>query len=259
MTIASLAAVLDTNVLHYVRLYLKYARAGGRYPYDGVGWDETRSKIKDDEDEAPLIDCLKKGGQCLFFLKERGVYVLRCPAAELELIRLHTRGRAMGAARASPLAGERLWTRFGEASVNYWLTQDDHRDVVSELEGVFDTLGEFGIAVSPVSGVRKRESLDATLMAREIMEVVYMEPLDCIVYAHALVTGATHLLTGDEGLRRAAHRLRHPNGGRHEVEMAVSDAVLRAVRVVTGTEDLGRVDFPECPKISRLEALVGQP
>ena len=48
--------VLDTNVLHYVRLYLSYSEGKHRYPNRGVQWSKTEKQISETVKEKKIQD-----------------------------------------------------------------------------------------------------------------------------------------------------------------------------------------------------------
>ena len=58
MTKEQCVVVLDTNVLHDVRLYLSYARANRCYPHQGVEWSETQKEIGGAVKENPVREAL---------------------------------------------------------------------------------------------------------------------------------------------------------------------------------------------------------
>ena len=247
MSDAPLGVVLDTNLLHSLRLYLAYANQQGRYPDPDAEWTGEDAQRPVELDEKSLRVALIAGGRTFHFLKDNDDELVRCPAVELELLRLVAVTRAQGNAMRSPLGPSRVWTRFDETAVNWWLSAQARQSVVEDIEATFDTLAQEGIGVSEL---RPSESGDAVYLARQMMTVVYMGTLDSIVYAHALVVGAGNLLTSDGRFRTVVNRLQKPQDA---AEIAVSESLAGLVEAVTGTP-LTYDDFPVSLSTAKLRS-----
>ena len=240
------AVVLDTNVLHDLRLYLAFAHGTERYPYHEVRWTQTQGRLPSDVEEKRLQRALRRGGRVLYFLKEEDAELFRCSPVELELLRRDALSRAQDKAMRTSLVDGRWWTYLADTDVNWWLTAPDRQSVVMELEQTFATLEGLGIRVS---GLDKGDAFDVVQLARQIMTVVYMGTLDCIVYAHALVAGATHLLTSDEAFGNLIRRFRDPK----TPEILDSELLSSLVEAATSTP-LAYTEFPQNPPLSELAA-----
>ena len=238
------AVVLDTNVLHDLRLYLAFAHDTESYPYHDVRWTQTHGRLPSNVAEKRLQGALRRGGLALYFLKENDAELFRCSPVELELLRLDAFARAQGNAMSSSLVGGRWWTHIPDADVNWWLAAQDRQSVVAGLEHTFATLEGFGIRVS---GLDQGDSFDVVQLARQIMTIVYMDTLDCIVYAHALVVGATHLLTSDKAFGNLIRRFRKPK----TAEISDSALLSSLVEDATGTP-LAYTEFPQSPPLPEL-------
>lgn len=237
--------VLDTNVLHCVQLYLSYAKDGPHFPHSGVEWSSTKACIGQTFDDERLRDALLSGGRALHFLHRNGAEISRCPAVELEWFRLEAYSYALDAAvRRSPVPG-RWFSRIDDKQVNWWLTPEDRRLIAASLDDTFETLDSFGIRVSDLG---PSASTDVVWLARGIMTIVYMDPLDSVVYAHALVATATHLVTSDNPFKNVVNRFQNPLDDAADVDsVALSSLVQRC----TGLELVPK-DFPVGQHISRL-------
>ena len=247
MSDAPLGVVLDTNLLHSLRLYLAYADQQGRYPDPDAEWSGEGAQRPAELEEKSLREGLIAGGRTFHFLKDNDGELVRCPAVELELLRLGALARAQGNAMRSPLGPNRVWTRLDEATVNWWLSVETRQSMVEDIEATFDTLAQEGIQVSEL---RPSESGDAVYLARQMMTVVYMGTLDSIVYAQALVVGAGHLLTRDGPFRRIVNRMHNPEGA---ANIAVSESLTGLVEAVTGTP-LTYDNFPVSPSTAKLRS-----
>ena len=62
-----------------------------------------------------------------------------------------------------------------------------------------------------MSDLEPSEAADVVWLARGIMTTVYMDAMDSIVYATALVAAATHLVTTDGRLKTVVNRFKNPD------------------------------------------------
>ena len=245
MAAGQCVVVLDTNVLHCVKLYLSYAKGRRRYPYAGVQWSSTEAYIGRRVAEQNVRDALVRGGRVLHFMQRNGAEVSRCSAVELEWFRLEAYSYALDTAvRRSRVRG-RWFSRFDDRQVNWWMTPEDRQFIASSLEETFEALDSFGIRVSDLD---PSASTDVVWLARGIMTIVYMDPLDSVVFAHALVATATHLVTSDGPFKNMINRFQNPT---EEGARADSDALSSLVQRCTGLE-LTPKDFPMGQHTSRL-------
>ncbi len=237
--------VLDTNVLHCVRLYLSYVEDKRLYPCEEVQWSTTKAYIEGTIDEEKICETLLKGGQVLHFMQRNGAEISRCSAVELEWFRLEAYSCTLGKAVCQSQVRGRWFSRFDDRQVNWWMTPKDRQDIAASLDKTFDTFDSLGIRVSDLDS---SASADVVWLARGIMTIVYMDPLDSVVYAHALAATATHLMTSDNPFRNVVNRFRNPT---EEGARANSGALSSLVHRCTGL-DLAPRDFPIAQHISKL-------
>ena len=186
---------------------MSYAKGRHRYPYMGVQWSATKAYIGRRVKEEKVRDALVCGGRVVHFMQRTGAELSRCFAVELELFRLEAFSYALGrAVRRSPVRG-RWFSRFEDRDVNYWMTPQGRQSIVASLEETFDTLDSLGIRASVLDPAA---SSDVVRLAGGIVAMVYMDALDSVVYAHALVATATHLITRDGPFRGVVSRFKNP-------------------------------------------------
>ena len=238
--------VMDTNVLHSVRLYLPYAEGRRRYPYNGVEWGVTRTYVERTVDEVGLRRALVAGGQVLQFMMNNKIELVRCAAVEVEFIRLDTLTKALRKAVSRSRVRDRWFNGFEGDQVNKWVDAQDRTSIVEALEKLFDELETLDIQVSDYGST---VASDVAALARGIMTVVYMDPMDSVVYASALDAGATHLMTRDGAFREVVNRLKNP--GSSEAEKLCSEELAALVTHFTGRE-VGHGEFPVSQSIARL-------
>lgn len=202
---------LDTNTLHYIGIYLEYATENDLFPVsakDGAKEKEKAAEKVRTVAEADLRKSLLRGLETVYFLSTQDVQVQYAPISELELLTGRTKGRAiLNAAREG--VPDRMWSRFREDEIRERVTPTDLADIKAKINGFVSMLEESGVAVK--TG-RNDQTSDVLELAKDINGVVYIEPVDSIIYASALVAQADFLLTADEYLRKTVNNIHTPSG-----------------------------------------------
>lgn len=241
--------VLDTNALHSVMLYLAYAEGRRLYPYGSGGWSEgDAAQIKDDIEEPMVCKGLIDGAWVLHFMHSNEVEVIRSSAVEAEVFRLDASSRALRTAVTESSVGGRWFSQLMPEEINRLLTPQDRRSIVESVDDTFTTLDGFGIRVSELD---PKASSDVVWLARGVMTMVYMDPMDSVVYANALVAAATHLVTSDSKFKGVVNRFKNPAS---ESERAYSNELASFVELCTGLK-LAHHEFPVSQQIAKLTPL----
>ena len=202
----SRVAFLDSNTLHYIRLYLSHAKKNNLYPY-GNNHDvtELRSVLESGSDRE-LAKALKRGMETVRYIAEevRIAHVEYAAVSELELLAGMARGRAIlkTSYESPPL---RMWNRVQDAYVSDLLSSSDLNDVRSSVDGLTLLLEESAIAVRSDHQERTRDVLE---LAKDISSLVYMETIDCVIYSSTLITQADFLFTSDRYMRDTVNDIR---------------------------------------------------
>ena len=242
---ARCVVVLDTNVLHDLRLYLSYAEGKKRYPNDGVAWNSTEAYIKRAVPEQKVRQALVYGGQVLHFMESNGVELVRCAAVEAEWIRLEAYSRGLRSAMVGSRVRGRWFSAFGDEEVNRWMKRKDRESVVASLEEIFVRLDSLGIRISDLD---RSQSSGVVPIARGIMTMVYMDPMDSVVYASSLVATATHLVTTDTRFGKVINTFRHPG----DAEAASRSRELSSLIRLLADVELAHREFPFSHPITKL-------
>ena len=202
---------LDTNTLHYIGIYLEYAKENDLFPRGAKDAakekEEAAEKVKTLA-EADLRKSLKRGLETVDFLATQDVHVQYAPISELELLTGRTKGRAILNA-AQEGVPDRMWSRFREDEIRERVPPTDLGDIKARINGLTAMLEESGVAVRTGRNDQTSEVLE---LAKGINGVVYMEPVDSIIYASALVAQADYLFTADEYLRKTVNNIHSPSG-----------------------------------------------
>ena len=199
-------AFLDTNTLHYIGLYLYHAKKNKLYPWiaeAGTKDIESARENVSDFEEDKLKRSLKRGLETVRVLLTQNVQVHYSPVSELELLTGKTRGQAILSAAEEGIP-DRMWTRFYEDEIRSRLNPADMMGISMTVHRLSDTLEDSGVAVK--SNVQDR-SQDALDLAKDINGLVYMQPMDSIIYASSIVAGADYFVTSDKSLRKTINRI----------------------------------------------------
>ena len=195
-------AFLDTNVLHFVDLYLRRAGEHELFP---LGGDEAAAYSHLDEStEDDLRKSLTNGLNTVAYLLRDNARIEYSVIAELELMAGRARAKALERAAAEGIP-DRMWTRFREKEVNDRLQAGDLTRIRRRVEEVGPALEAAGIDASVADADRTK---DALRLAKHVAAAVHMSVADCMIYAGSLVAEADELISADNYLRKTVNRLR---------------------------------------------------
>lgn len=193
---------LDTNTLHYVGIYLEYARERSLYPYSQDIKEKAIANI-DEQAEAGVKPSLKRGLRTVAYFLASDVQVQYSPISELELLKGRARGRALLSAAREGIP-DRMWSRFPEKEISARVGVDELKEVKEKVDGLTSLLEKLDVAVKMSGGAETRDVLE---LAKGINGLVYMEPKDSIIYASTLVAEADYLFTNDDYLRKTINTI----------------------------------------------------
>ena len=115
---------LDTNTLHYVGIYLKYAKRKGLFPWHtqtSVSTKDPSRGVLDRLTEKDLKSSLKRGLETVTFLATHDVEVQYSSISELELITARSKGKAVLSAAKEGIP-DRIWSHFEDKEIRDRLT-----------------------------------------------------------------------------------------------------------------------------------------
>ena len=227
-------AFLDTNTLHYIGIYLEYAKENDLYPWD---LKEAAKKNVNDLADVDLKRSLKRGIETIDFLSKQDVQVQYAPVSELELLTGRAKGKAILSA-AKEGVSDRMWSRFREEEIRDRVSPTDLADIKDRVDGLTSMLEESGIAVKTS---RSDQASDGLELAKDINGLVYMEAIDSIIYANALAIQADYLLTSDGYLKDTVNHIHNPCGKPHY------EKIKQQLQELVGRIILGNADDVELP------------
>ena len=195
---------LDTNVLHYIGLYLVYSAKEHLSPLDFKKALDSINKLEDEN----LQKGLKQGCTIVEFVLDRDMQVEYASVSELELLVGRIKGRALlNAAREG--VPDRMFSRIYEEQIRQNVNTTQLSDIKAGVDNLANMLGKTGVNVLQGNSGMARDVLD---LAFQINGLVYIEALDSIVYSSALLSRADYLFTSDGAFKNITNRIQKPNG-----------------------------------------------
>lgn len=220
-------ALLDTNMLHFVGLYLQHASKKTLFPFNADS--EIADAIADINEfaEVELKKSLKRGLHVIDNIWRHDLQVEYSLVSELELITGRTKGEAI-LYLAKEGVPDRMWSRFPREDVI--CDRVGPRDLtkiadsIDELSTLFE---ESGVALRMHASQRTGDVLE---LAKFVNGLVYMEPMDSIIYASTLITEADFLFTSDKFLKKTVNLIQRGEGDRYSVINArLRDQISRVI------------------------------
>ena len=195
-------AFLDTNVLHYIGLYLGYSK---KEHFDPLDFEKAADSIHELEDEN-LKRGLTQGCEVIKLMRERDLQVEYASVAELELLVGRTKGRAvLNAAREG--VPDRMFSRIRETQIRQRVNTTQLAEIKAGIDDLADLLEKAGFIVQKSNTERARDVLG---LAFEINGLVYIDTMDSIVYSSALLSQADYLFTADRAFQGIVNKIQNP-------------------------------------------------
>ena len=221
---------LNTNVLHFVSLYLSRAKQRGLFPFGG---DEAAAeKYLRLMTEANLAKSLRKGLRVVTSLRRDNPRVEYSTASELELLAGRAKGKAIERAAIEGVP-DRMWSRLGEKDIAERLCANDFAQIAGGVDGLSGMLQDADIDATVSNADRGR---DVLAIAKEVMGLVYLGVIDSLIYAEAIAAQADLIISTDDYLRTTVHRIKKevtPEGTRARLQGRVAVLLSRDPGTVT--------------------------
>lgn len=190
-------AFLDTNTLHYIGLCLNYAKEKHLFPFGPEGVpgkkDEAIEEVGNSSETEELKRRLKQGLQAVDFLATQDIQVEYAPVSEIELLNGRARGKAILSMAAEGVP-ERMWSRINEEEIRERVGLEELAEVRNGINELTVLLQASGITVRAYDAGRTRDALELT---KGINGLVFMELVDSLIYASAVLAGSDYLITSD--------------------------------------------------------------
>ena len=239
-------AFLDTNTLHYIGLYLEYANEKTLYPMGEKLTEIEKNAAKNEVDKLMGTNQkrnLKQGLETVYLLLTQDVEVQYSPVSEIELLAGKTRGKAflISAEEGVP---DRMWSHIQEEEIQElvdYTVSTELKNKVNEFSAMLDKLG---VAVKTDTGEGANKEVMG--LAKDINGLVYMSPMDSIIYASSLVAQADYLFTADDYLKKTVNDIRDSYKDSFE---DIRNQLRRFVSIITLGND-GKVILPSAHKVT---------
>lgn len=227
-------AFLDTNALHAIGLYLEYARKRSLFPWNKGTSNDAEAALHRSRRQKAEKDALLKGFYILSVASSNSLD-LQCSAlTQLELTSARVRGKAITHAAREGLP-DRIWSRVRERDIRDRVGADQMARIAGGVRDIEQTLEGFDFAEATTT---RREAARAVEVAAQILGLVYMEPMDSLVYASALLSGADMLLTTDGPFCETVNEIARPGstagGTKRDRFRRVKTEVKNLVKAVYG-------------------------
>ena len=229
-------AFLDTNMLHYIGIYLIYAKGKNLFPWNIKNMASEKEVAINNVNniaEADLKRSLKRGIETIGFLLTQNIQVQYAPISELELITARTKGKAIISA-ANEGIPDRIWSHFREEEIRERVDTTDLVDIKDSVDSLTSMLEDSGVAVDT-----NNQTNQSLVLAKEINGLVYVDAMDSIIYASAILAQADYLFTADNYLQNTVNHIHDPSGNpryeniRQKLQQFVSQIILgNAVDIV---------------------------
>lgn len=207
---------LDTNALHYARLYLGFAKQHNLPPV-GTSTDNPDDIIENRyRNRKKTGQSFKTGRKLVNYLLNscnEGARIEYSPVTKVELMCGQLRGKAMLNAAEEGIP-YRMWNRIDEREILDRLQSDVYAEVWQEMENLDELFSSAGIDIEESNRERMKS---VWLMAQQILRFVFLDLGDCAVYASALLAEADELITDDGYFRDLVNAIENANVHR-EVE-----------------------------------------
>ena len=239
-------AFLDTNTLHYIGLYLEYAKENTLYPMGEKLTEIEKNAAKNEVDKLMGTNQkrnLKQGLETVYLLLTEDVEVQYSPVSEIELLAGKTRGKAflISAEEGVP---DRMWSNIRGEEIQElvdYTVSTELKNKVNEFSAMLDKLG---VAVKTDTGEGANKEVMG--LAKDINGLVYLSPMDSIIYASSLVAQADYLFTADDYLKKTVNDIRDSDKDSFE---DIRNQLRRFVSIITlGNE--GNVILPSAHKVT---------
>ena len=195
---------LDTNVLHFMDLYLRQAKESRLFPF-GSDPAAARKHLDATTDDASLKCSLNKGLNTIEHLRRtQNCRVEYSAVSELELSAGRARGKAIEKAAAEGIP-DRMWTRLFDREISDRLLAKDMIEIGDAIKRLGPLLNDADIEATVGRTDRTPDVLE---LAKVVATLVYMSPIDSVIYAGALVAGADKVISDDGYLKKTVDRLK---------------------------------------------------
>lgn len=233
-TASATVVFLDTNAVHYATLALAF---GAKYHFDVLNQTAANTKAALQAKGITAWDRYVNGACIVRYLNQRflntSAEFYYSPITGLELLCGGLRGEAVK--RAANIGVPHRWfSRMEEKEIRTCLESDGYDEVQHHHADIVTLFGDVGITLN-------EKAIDAEVwsLARSLLENIFVDVQDCLVYASAIVTQADELITADSYLQDTVRCTNNPGAAPAELTArfkSVKDAIVKSCVTKWGWE-----------------------
>ena len=174
------------------------------------------------------------------------------PMTRLELICGGLRGKAIQRAAASGVPN-RWYARLSEEEIRLQLEPDGYQAVSEADENVKDQFTAAGIVLN-----EQESDVEVWGCARAMLEAVFLDVQDCVVYASAFVEQADELISTDGYVSSVASGIENPGGAEEGLKERFEAVQKRLSEWYHSSQlwDQDSVRFPKVMKWKNMQSLI---
>ncbi|MYA40232.1 MAG: hypothetical protein F4Z31_00330 [Gemmatimonadetes bacterium] len=204
---------LDTMTLHHMRLCLEYAKDNSlQFPTDEPSISNLKNSFCCGVQEKSLRESLQTGLETIVKLSTDDVQIEYAPISEIEMLTGIAEGQARVSAAKEGIP-HRMWSKYSQKQIRDRTTVEGLAAIKARIDGLPSMLEESNVRVIRSDGKRTSDVIE---LAKGMVGLVYIDEIDSIVYASAVVAGADFLVTADGYLRETVNRVRESNDQRYK-------------------------------------------
>jgi len=209
-------AFLDTNSLHYIGLCLIYAKEKELFPFGREGMpgtkDEAIEEVENSSETEEFKRRIKQGLQAVDSFSTQDILVEYAPVSEIELLNGRVRGKAV-LSMAEEGVPERMWSHINEKEIRERTSIADLTDVRNRIDELTALFQASGIGVRTYDMGRSRDALELT---KGISGLVFMELIDSLIYASAILARSDYVITSDGFFKSTVNLIHGAQDTRYE-------------------------------------------
>ena len=226
-----LSAYLDTNTLHFLGIFLEHAKAIGIYPFDSTGAPDPKERAKDSIGtltDHGLRRGLRKGLETVWLVLHNDLEVRYAQVTDLELLSGRARGKAL-LSFAREGVPERFWGKLTEKEIRERVDRHSMFHTRTAVGRIGELIDESGVAIATRASIN---SLDLFEIAKGVSGLVYMDAIDSVIYANALLSQCDYLFTSDGYLKDTANLIHNAATPRYLATQSELGLLLSTVMLI---------------------------
>lgn len=212
--------MVDTNALHLARLYLEYSRKHGIPPFGANAANPALLLDNQYAKKSPETNKhMKTGLKVVEYLRIKtgvGALLFYSPVTTIELICNQLKGKAL--LNALPDGPPSRWySSMREEEILRRLNFMHYSNVSAQFRKLDNLFDDGLITISETTSSRSQETW---VLAQYILQCVFLDLADCLIYSSAIVAEAAELITTDAYFKTIVNGLENPGASPLDLQPA---------------------------------------